>query len=267
MSDYPRVKRYLVYLLICISLFVWTGKSCATDWSDIFKKIKIKYAEFERELKDMAIEEERKIIVQGKGRFTRIKLFKKGNKFRRENWIKEPDISKKMDKINNIEIYDGKEAWRISSFKGIEKLPDINAAQYKTEKNWWELISAQAEITGEEKVAGRECFVVEFELKEGSPFTSLWIDKKDLVLIKAERKLPGETTLWIYSDYRKTKDDWEIPFTTRVYLNSKLIFTSNIESIEVDEGLSDGLFNPDKVDIEKLNLQGRLKKRMQKGNW
>ena len=123
------------------------------------------------------------------------------------------------------------------------------------------LIDEKGKIIGSKKVAGRNCFLVEFEDEENSPFNRIWLDKKSLVLVKAEGKMPeGQTMQWINSDFRKIKGGWEYAYKTEVYVDGQLLFRTMVKSLELNKGLSDDLFNPAKTTPKGLNLKGMLKR-------
>ena len=129
--------------------------------------------------------------------------------------------------------------------------------------SWWELISEKTKIVGTEQVGGRECYVVEIK-EEESPFTRMWLDKENLVLIKGEYKeAEGEITLWVYSDFKKIKDNWEIPYKIQMYVDGNLAGSLLVKSLEINKGLSDDLFDPDKVKIKGFNIEEMMKKMMQ----
>ena len=43
------------------------------------------------------------------------------------------------------------------------------------------------------------------------------------------------------------------------------LYTSFIKSLEINSGLSDDLFDPDKVEVKGPNMQEMMKKMMQRG--
>jgi len=164
-----------------------------------------------------------------------------------------------------IVIYDGKDTWKISPFMGKRKLSGEEGKQYQRARNWWELVSENAKIVGSEKVDKRECYVVEIEKGGEFPFTKVWLDKGNLILTKGESKGPkGKTIVWIHSDFRKIKGDWEMPYKTEMYMNGKLMSTSLVKSIDTNKGISDDLFDPDKVQVKEKKkgpgLPGIMKK-------
>ena len=175
-----------------------------------------------------------------------------------------PDMPKGMGEMETVIIYDGEDLWMISSFSGKKKLSDEEAHEYQTERNWWDLISEKAKIVGTEKVDKRECYVVETKEEKEFPFTRIWLDKKSLDLIKGERKQPKEETmLWVHSDFKKVKGDWEVPYKTEIYTGEKLVSTFLVKSLEINKGLSDDLFDPNKVKAKKFDMQEMMKKMMQ----
>jgi cell division protein YceG involved in septum cleavage len=95
----------------------------------------------------------------------------------------------------------------------------------------------------------------------------MWVDQEALVLVKGESKGPGgEKTRWVQSDFRRIEGGQEIPHKSEIYSNGKLVSTSRILSVRVNQRLSDNLFDPGRVDaqpsvdvqelMKELNLQG-----------
>jgi len=146
---------------------------------------------------------------------------------------------------------------------GKKKLPKEKEKEQQAEKSWWGLVSEKAKIVGTEKVSNRECYVVEIQEQKESHFTKVWLDKKNLVLTKAESKgAKGKAMLWVYSDFKKIKGDWEMPYKTEIYEDTKLMSTTLVKSLKVNKGLSDDLFNPDKVKAKGSGMQEMMKKMM-----
>lgn len=238
-----------------VSLIFGVSQGLAEDLSTIAKEAQARYAKFEKEVKDMTIVQE---TVMSEPKMTsQMKMLRKGEKFRMEVKIKmqmpeEAEMPPGMGQMETIIIYDGKDTWMISSFTGKKKkLSGKDEKQYQRERNWWKLISEKAKLLGTKKIGKRECYVVEIEDKE-YPFTKLWLDKKNLVLIKGESKgAEGEIILLIHSDFRKIKGDWEMPYKTEMYTDGELMATSLVKSIKINKGLSDDLFDPDKVKIKR----------------
>jgi len=162
-----------------------------------------------------------------------------------------PGMAEEGGGMETIVIFDGKDMWMISPFMGKQKLPEEKEKEHKAGEDWWGTASEKAKIVGSEKVGGRECYIVEIQDQKESHFNKVWLDKKTLLVTKAESKeAKGKAMVWIYSDFKKIKGDWEMPYQTEIYEGSKLLSTTVVKSLKVNKGLSDDLFNPDKVNIK-----------------
>jgi len=252
-------------LVICVVFLLGTTQSLAQDLASIIKEAQTRYAKSEQEIKDMAIAEEMKMVTEQGEMTSQVKMFKKGNKFRMEMAMQVPEaeeIPQGMGGMQTIIIYDGKDTWMVSSFMGKKKLSPEEGKEYLTERNWWELVSEKGKIVGTEKVDKRECYVVEMEKGKESPFTKLWLDKKSLDLVKAESiGSEGETVLVVNSDFRKIKGDWEMAYKREIYVDGELMSTSLVKSVDINKGLSDDLFDPNKVKFQK---KGSMMRKMMK---
>ena len=260
----------VVFLVALVSLVWGVDQGLPADWPSVLKEAKAKYAKFEKEVKDMTIVQEMKMVTSEKDKkemTSEMKALRKGIKFRIQTKMQmpqTPNMPKGMGEMETVIIYDGKDTWMISSFAGKRKLSVEKGGQYQMERNWWELISEKVKIVGTEKVSKRDCYVIETKEEKELPFTKIWLDKKSLNLIKGERKEPKEKTmLWVHSDFKKIKDDWEWPHKVEIYVGDKLMSTSLVKSLEINKGLSDDLFDPDKVKMKGFNMKEMMKKMMQ----
>ncbi len=255
-----------VIVLLLMSLVLIVGQGFPQDLAGLLKELEAKYGKFEEEIKDMTTVLEMKMATPEGEMTSEMQMLRKGEKFRMDATMQTsqaPDIPEGMGQMKTIVIYDGKDTWMISSFTGKKKLSSEEEKQYQKEKNWWELISEKAKIVGTEKVDKRECYVVEIAEDEEYPFTKLWLDKRNLVLIKGEGGgMEGEIILLINSDFKKIKGDWEMPYKTEMYADGKLMSTSLVKSLEINQGLSEDLFDPDKVKIKGVNMQEMMRKMM-----
>jgi len=264
--NHAGVKVLLVALVI---LVLGLGQAFTQDWSSILEQTEAKYAKFENEVKDMTIVQEMKMVTPEEEMVSEIKMLKKGEKFRVETRMQAAETTEMPEGMKGMEtviIYDGKDTWMISPFMGKKKLSGEEENQYQREKDWWKLVSEKAKIVGTEKVDKRECYVVEMEEGKESPFTRLWLDKKNLNLTKGESKGPKEETIvWIHSDFRKIKGDWEMPYKREIYMDGELMSTFLVKSIEINKGLSDDLFDPNKVKVKGFDVEEMMRKMMPKG--
>lgn len=253
--------------IILFFLLFGITEGLSAELSKVLKDAEAKYAKFEQDIKDMTILQEIKMITDSGSITQDVTMLKKGRKFRMNMKAKisqTPDMPQGMGNLESNIIYDGNDIWMFSPFTGKKKLSGEEGGQYGMQGNWWEQISNKAEVTGTENVNDYECYVVKFKTGSGAPFTTMWLDKKKLLLVKCEnKKLESQNMVWINSDFKKIKGDWEIPYKTEMYMDSKLISTSTVKSTEIDKGLSEDLFDPNKVSVKGFNTEEMINKMMQ----
>jgi len=260
------VGRLKVPLLVLLGIVFGFGEAFASDWSDLVRKAKAKYANFDNEVKDMTMVQEMKIVTPEGEMTSEMKMMRKGEKYRVATKMSMPNMPKGMGGMETIIISDGKETWTISSFAGKKKLPKEDEVKHEGNLGWWDSFSKEAEIAGSEKIGGRDCYIVKFSKEAESYITRVWIDKNELFLVKIESKGDkGGTTTMLYSDFRKIKGNWEIPYETEIFSDDKLVSTMTMKSIEINKGLSDDLFDPDKVEVKGMDMQEMMKMMQQGG--
>ncbi len=258
-------------LLIVLCLFV-AGNVFALTWSELKAQIEAKYKPFSDEIKDMEIvmESETKGVegMEGAGP-SEIKMLKKGEKYRMEMKMSMPEgagMPEGMGDMTSIMIFDGKDLWSVNQFTGKQKLPaDPDAAKKGDQMSWWKDMPVNGKVIGSEKLGDRDCYVVEAwneDIDTSSVTTGEkdkikgWIDKKTLLLIQNEFKgANGETFKAVNSNFQKVKN-WEMPYTTEIYAGGKLMTKTIIKTFKINQGLSDDLFNADKVKMETKGMPG-----------
>ncbi len=229
----------------------------AADWPGVLKQVKSMQARFKVEIKDMVWIQEARMTGPNGEMIHEMKLFRKGDKYRWESKMQGPQMPGGME---TVIIYDGRDTWMVSGFTGKKKLSGGQEKQYQAQRDWWDQVSEKASIVGSETVSGRDCYVVDVNDPQKSSFTKMWVDKKSLNLIKGEMKNPqGETSAWISSDFRKVKGDLEMPFKTEMFQNGKLMSAAVVKSVEINQGLADDLFDPEKVQVKGFDFQKMMK--------
>lgn len=228
-----------VFLTVLLSLALSSSEAYTDDWPELFEKIQSKYAAFEQEITDITMEQET-VQASNMGMSSRVKIFKKGNKFRMQMAAKMPGMPTGMGQLVSTIIYNGKETWMIAPFIGKQKLPAKEALKHQFNSNWWELVSSDSRIMGTEVVVERRCYVIEIRGEEASLYDKVWIDAESLDLVQAE----SSTMAWVNSDFRKIDDRWEMPYKTEVYMGGALTATVQTKSIEINKGVPDDFFNP-----------------------
>lgn len=253
-----RVKRSFLFVMF---LFVYSNV-LALSWAELKAQIDVKYKDFSNEVKDIEIVMETETKgVEGAGP-SEIKMLMKGEKYRMETKMDMPgeaSMPSGMTEMKNTIIFDGKDLWSINPFTGKQKLPAEANVSNKNQMNWWKNMPENGKILGSEKVGDRDCYIVEIETEDNSKM-KVWIDKKASLLVKMEYEgEEGKSFKVINSNFKKVKN-WEMPYTTEVFIDGEMMSKSTIKSFEVNKGLSDELFDADKISEKgNINIQDMMK--------
>jgi len=267
-----KVKWSVILLLVSVILFSAIGQGFSQSLSDILRKAESNYKNFNQDFKDMAMVFDAKIYTPEGEMTSEMKLFTKGEKSRSETLIQFPEaegMPTGMGSMLVVVIFDGQDTWMISPFVGKKKLTDVQAEEqinYQTGMNWWKFISDKTKYIGMEKIGGRECYLLELEIERESPYKRIWVDKDRLFLVQAEGdSSDGNKVRTTFSDFRKTKDSWELPYKIEVFINEVQTMTVLTKSLEINKGLSDDLFDVNKVEVSGPNMQEMMQNLMQQG--
>jgi len=267
-----KIKWPVILLVVSAILLLVIGQGFSQSVSEILKKAESNYKNFNQDFKDMAMIFDSKIYTPEGEMTSEMKLFTKGEKSRSEIVMQFPEsagMPEGMGSMQTIVIFDGQDTWMISPFVGKMKLTDVQAEeqmQYQTGMNWWSSISDKAKYVGVERINNRECYVLEIEAEGDSLYSRVWVDKNNLFLVQTEAKIDsGETMRMIFSDFRKIKDEWELAYKTEGFIDEVPMMTILLKSFETNQGLSDDLFDVDKVEVSGPNMQEMMENMMQQG--
>jgi outer membrane lipoprotein-sorting protein len=267
-----KVKWTVILLMVSVILFSVIGQGFSQSLSDILREAESNYKNFNQYFKDMAMVFDAKTYTPEGEMLMEMKLFLKGEKSRSETLMQFPEsagMPEGMGSMLVVVIFDGQDTWMISPFAGKQKLTTEEAEeqmQYQTGMNWWQSISDKAKYIGIEKIEGRECYVLEIEIERESPYKRIWVDKDRLFLIQAEGdSSDGNKVRTTFSDFRKAKGSWELPYKIEVFINEVQTMTVLTKSLEINKGLSDDLFDVDKVEVSGPNMEEMMQNLMQQG--
>ncbi len=267
-----KVKWSVILSVVSVILFLVVSQGFSQSVSDILREAENNYKNFNQDFKDIAIVFDAKIYTPEGEMTSEMKLFTKGEKSRSETLIQFPEaegMPEGMGSMLVVVIFDGQDTWMISPFVGKRKLTDVQAEeqmQYQTGMNWWKFISDKTKYVGIEKIGGRECYRMELEIERESPYKRIWVDKDRLFLVQAEGdSSDGNKVRTTFSDFRKTKDSWELPYKIEVFINEVQTMTVLTKSLEINKGLSDDLFDVNKVEVSGSNMQEMMQNLMQQG--
>jgi len=254
-----RMKGRGVLLAACAALLAFAG-GCAgggTDLDAIVMEAKAKRERFEEDIADLTMTAQ---LVQEAPQGTMsldMKVFTKGRKVRTEMVIPQmPGMPDAMAGAEIITIYDGTDTWMIHPMTGKTKSPGSQSQDpFLQERDWWDSVSDKTVLSGKESVGGRDCHVIDFSADENAPIKRLWLDSKDLMMVQAEVSAPnGKMMRILMSDFRPLEGEWKIPYKTEVFEGEKIGATITVTSVDVNTGLSDDLFDAEKVEVKKVEL-------------
>jgi len=256
----------LVGAMAVVLALVFAGQGFAAEWPQVLEQVKAKYAKYTDDIKDLNMTQEMTTVSPEGNMVAQMTMLQKGKKFRSDSTMNMPGAPAEMGPMKTTIIFDGKDTWMISSMMGKKKLPQKEGQEYQKDKNWWDFISEKAKITGTEKVGGRECYVVEMEPQKDSAFTKLWLDMKNFVPMKMESKANKKDVMVMeFSELKKIKGGWEMPYKTTMFMNGKLVSTIVVKSLDVNKGVADDQFDAAKVPVDKKGFSmGNMMKEMMK---
>jgi len=249
-----------ILLSVFFTLLIVSGSVYAGDWQTILKGIKDKYAGYQDKIKDIMIIRENRLDTPEGEITSDSKTYKKGIKFRNEMVMEMPNMPQGMPAIKTIVIYDGEDTWMISPFMGKKKLSADQARGYKRQEDWWTWLSENGELVGSEKIDDQDCYIVKLDI-EKTPYSRIWITKEDFAVIKAEFKDKDKSGVIRFSDYKELSG-FAFPYRIDIYMEGEHQALMLVKSAEVNTGLSDELFDPDKVEMPDMQ---EMMKYMQKG--
>ena len=254
-----RMKGRGVLLAACAALLAFAG-GCGgggTNLDAIVKEAEARNVKFEEDIADLTMTGQ---LAQEAPQGTMnldMKILTKGRKVRTEMVIPQmPGMPDGMAGAEMITIYDGTDTWMIHPMTGKTKSP------LTQERDWWKSVSDKTVLSGKESVGGRDCHVIDFSADDEAPLDKIWLDTEELLMIQAEVSAPnGKMMRILMSDFRPLEGEWKMPYKTEVFEGEKIGATVTVTSVDVNTGLSDDLFDAEKVEVKKVELpqmpQGR----------
>jgi outer membrane lipoprotein-sorting protein len=249
----------LVASLVLVPAVGWSA-----DWAGVSKKLTNRCATYGKDVKDMTSEMSLDAITPKGPIKMGMKTYLKGDLFRGD--IEMQDISgaegmpASMAGMTMVVIGDGQQYWMVTSMMGKQQVPAEQAAQYGSPWRCDKYIPTDAEITGSEKVDGRDCYVVAVK-DSSSEMGKVWLDKETLNPLKVEGRSDGEINMvMLFQDYRKLVGELSYPYKSEIYQGDKLVSTITVKTVEINKNIPDTLFDPDKVEVKGPTMEEMMKK-------
>jgi len=243
-------------LQVLLTVLLTASISFAANIEDIIREAKAKGAKYNEEVKTLFVAMDTvKPVTAGqsakRGLVGKTLLYKKGAKYRIESIIPEiPGFSKSS---KNISIYNGKDKWSINPIAGKQKMPAgtlvLGGSNVSFFGEWWNLELSTAKLTGEEKIEGLDCYVIEIVRTKYNSY-QIWVGKNNFQLVRDEvaRFSPDVAGKQMQSstraDFKKILGEWEFPST--FYKLQDLY----VKDVKVNGEISDEMFDAGKVNVE-----------------
>jgi outer membrane lipoprotein-sorting protein len=225
----------------------------AVQMADVISNARVKYGNGERNLRDITITQEIRLINPEKApetemNVTRMKIYRKRACFRIETEIMATDESGGQKRaMTNVVLYDGRDAWMISPMFVKSKLSKEETRQFESQTSWWwNSLGPKAVLHGTETVEGKDCYLIDNTNDRSALIKRLWIDKNTFHLLQSEVWGNGgakEATIMVFTDYRKVDNSPDMPFNIRVFSRGILLSVTTIKEVVVNTGLPDSLFS------------------------
>lgn len=229
------MKRLVTWMIACALMMGATVAMAAEE--AVPKDLIENWEAAAQEIKDMKIQQEM-TIPDGPPEPVQMTVLRKGPKYRSEMT---------MQGMTIITIFDGTDTWMVTPM-GVQKSP---MRQQTPNVAPGTAFPEGARLTGSESVDGRDCHIIEFTDPATGEITKLWIDKNVPTIVKYEGKQDGQTTVASYSDFRKVKGDYEMPYKCEMTSNGQPAGSVTMKSIEVNTGLNDDIFDPNSEAAKK----------------
>jgi hypothetical protein len=219
----------------------------AYELSDLIRDARAYHGGMLKEVGDLKIEQTGAFTAPGAGEagFSSI-MYRKGNRWRNDAKLSSPKGGKEGT-IETIVLFDGQDTWTVSMGMKMKLAPGTSPSS--SVPAYWNEPAAGSTIEGKEKVGDRECWVVASpKPPAGSPggvgVSKVWIDTRSYVYVQSEATVSGKKVKTVFSDFRKLKNKYEIPYLSEVFSNGTKTMTAKVVKLETGVALADELFDP-----------------------
>lgn len=252
-----KISRYVVFILVLMS-FICGRYSASSEMTldGLVMMMEDKNSSFEKEVNDIVMHlTSQELMPDGLKASSRIKFMRKGNKTKEivTTEFKEYSGSKeKPFKLTSMAIDDGENKWVFEPaiFRWIPTFEDdVYIVDIIDLMKWHNDLTEGTKFVGQEMIDGTPVYLVDIPGDDGA-YTKIWVDKQRMVVLKVEyMDNEDNVTVEIFSDIRKVKKKWDLPFKVETKKNGELMQTLLVNSVKINTGLSDKIFMPPKGTI------------------
>lgn len=235
-------------LLIVLYLFayclhgpVYAGE---INFSDLLQKIKEAGKKTEFALHDIQVSQVSELIDAALTTKIETVVYKKGGMFKlvsNSNATANKGAAKR-----EVVLFDGKDLWTIAG--GVKKKyapTEIEKLKLLLQKNWWDLVPANANCVQTLKNGIVENYIIKFQNPDDQKTElNFFVGAKEYNLKQIIGKLfDGKIMIVNFDDWRVIAKNCSIPFKIDTFLEGKLVGKTVIQTVSVNSGIPDSVFN------------------------
>ncbi|MDD5088791.1 MAG: hypothetical protein PHI18_08340, partial [bacterium] len=243
---------------LCLTVGI-AGAGWAQDWPDALREAQAKCERQRGAIHDMTIVEDMAMTSDEGEMKAEHTLYRQGERSRVEMTMHAPQAG--IGDLRTIVIDNGTDVWMFNSLTGKRKMSPEEASQRGEFRECWDFTPGNSTVVGSESVNGSECYLVDMTLD--SVQHRLWLEQSTGRVIQGEAHDGDASVRWALSDFRAVFGDYEYPHKIELFDGGQTISTMIVKSIAVNTGLSDDLFDPDKVEMATPSMDELLQQMLQ----
>ncbi len=243
------MKKHIYSAVIFFAVLQFAAKLTQADLTtEAMGKIRARMTEYQREIRDLHTTQEVEVLTDQGEIVQQVELFQKGRKFRVNLEGPIPGAAQwGVDSISSVLVSDGSTLWMNSPLTGKIQVPFGEALKYHTQTNFWNFLDSEAiKVKAVAQVRGRSCYVVEAEDESGGPMI-FWVDRVTLDILQSDFRSDEGAFQATFSDFRNIGGRLSLPYHVEIFQNGELLSVINLQSVQINSGLSDQYFNADSV--------------------
>ena len=259
---------------IISTLLLLASATFAYDINDLISDARAHYQKYETEFQDLTVHFEGTFNMEDAkdSKITSVH-YMKGIKWRNEGQMNmaampRPDDAPAMPggNLDFVMLFDGTDYWSLTMGMKMKLPKDQMPTNMGSNPAYWQEPLEGSTIVGEESVDGRDCWVVlSPQGEDDAGQTKTWIDKKHFIFVRSEVQAKDDVITTQFSDFRAVDGDFVVPYKYEVSSNHSISMTGGITELTTNSGLSDDLFDPEKLsggagmDLQNLDIDALMK--------
>jgi len=247
-----------------VMLALFAAPAFAYDMADLRRDMHARVEKMMKEVGDVRLEQEGTLEGMESGP-TEMKVT---TYMRGALWRSEVQMSGggQSGAVEITTLYDGTDTWSVTM--GVKQKMPAGLIGQSGPTGFWNELPEDTRLLGEEKIGQRDAWKVEHAAPRGTPQsngapTTLWIDKSTFIPIRMETESFGKPVRMVMSDFREVKG-YPVAHLTEMFTGKQKTMTMKILKLETGKGLSDDLFDAEKLEGgEGIDVNAMMKKALE----